>query len=178
VSNPFIEPSQSLVAATLSAGVWLGLIDRADVILWADHCIERVDQPPIWLIDLSLSHHLHVPDVMKLLEGARAKADAADTCRALYGFVPNLSEATFAAAERFAWRLYEIARYCFDYGWNNDLVCLSDELHDTAILCQDGTFAISEKEIAVQAQDFLDRNRDFAVWRLIADLRSRHEAKR
>jgi hypothetical protein len=164
------DPPVPLVAAVLAAGVWFGLVEREDVIAWADHLIEKTDQPPLWMIDLSLSHDLHVVDVVRLLNEVGTGVVPIDICRGLYGFLPSPEGYSFEQAEALAKRLYQIARHCFDADWRQQLLCDADQLDDTFLLVRDATFSVTTNEVVWQVWEFLDVNRNAAVKRFIAGL--------
>lgn len=153
----------NLVASVLSTGIWLGVVERKYVIAWADYLIEHTDIPPIWMIDLSVSHDYHVLDVMTLLAGIKLGADGAETCRAIYGFIDSPPVETFGDAERFAKRLYELARACVNGDWNCRLLIEADQLSDTFLFIRDGSVNWPEQQAVEQVRTFLTENRDERV---------------
>jgi hypothetical protein len=165
-------PSRSLIAATLKKCDMMGLIDRTDIICWADSCIEAIDVPPTWLIELSLSHEMHIVDVAKLLDNFGADVDAERVCRCIYAFIAEPVDETYAGLARFAGRLYDVTRGCLGPDWTQELLCEADQLHDNVILSQDRTYHSTERELASQSRQFLRINRDCSVRELLLSLRS------
>jgi hypothetical protein len=165
-------PSQSLIAATLKKCAMMGLIDRTDIIRWADSWIEAIDVPPTWLIDLSLSHDMHAVDVAKLLDNIGPDVDAESVCRCVYAFIAEPVDETYAGLARFAGRLYDVTTDCLGNDWMEELPREAGQLHENMILSQDRTYHFSERELASQARRFLRINRDCSVRDLIMSLRS------
>jgi hypothetical protein len=165
------DPPEPLVAGVLSAGILLSVIDREDAVVWADHLIEMSEQPPNWLIDLSLSQNLHVVDVMKLLDQIGKGADPAEVCRNLYGFLPSPEGYSLDQAEALARQAYRIAFHCFDADWSHRLLCEADHIDETFLLVRDGTFTLPKTRVIEELWDFLDVNRKFVVRKFLAGLR-------
>jgi hypothetical protein len=166
-----VDPPDRLVAAALSTGIWLSMIDREDAVAWADHCIEKTEQPSIWLIDLSLSQNLHVVDVMKLLDQMGKGVDPVEVCREVYGFLPSPEGYSFDQAEALARQAYRIALHCLNADWTHRLLCEADQLEDTFSLVRDGTINLTTTEVIEQLWDFLEINRTKSVRDFLAGLR-------
>jgi hypothetical protein len=168
---PPSDPPDPLVAAVLSAGTWLGLIDREAAVAWADHLIEKTDQPTTWLIDLSLSQNLHFMDVTKLLDQVGKGVDPTEVCRNVYGFLPSPEGYSFDQAEALARQAYRVAIHCFNADWSHRLLCDADQIDDTFLLVRDGTWNIAETKVVEHFWDFLDVNRSLVVRKFLGGLR-------
>lgn len=160
MSLPDPDPPDAVVAAVLAAASWFCLVEREDVIAWADRCIERTEHPPGWMIELSLSHDLHVVDVLRLLNEVGRGVDSADICRGLYAFLPDPTGYSLDDAEGLARQIYRIAQHCFNYDWTNNLLCEADSLEDTFVLVRDGTIAMATTALVEKVREFLGANRD------------------
>ena len=58
---------KSIDVENLCKAFTLRLLTKEDLIQWADKQIVELEEPPYWLIELSLSQALHIYDVEKLL---------------------------------------------------------------------------------------------------------------
>lgn len=171
MSFPDPDPPGALVAAVLAAASWFCLVEREDVIAWADRCIERTQHPPDWMIELSLSHERHVVDVLRLLNEVGTGVNPADICRGLYAFLPNPAGYSLDDAEGLARQIYRIAQHCFNHDWTNKLLCEADSLEDTFVLVRDGTIAMATAALVEKVGEFLKVNRDARVRDLLRSLK-------
>jgi hypothetical protein len=80
-------------AAERAARFELGLLSHASVVSWADDAIAELPQPPIELIDLSLSGATSV-GVLELLEQLAVGADRKSVLPALSEFQKQVSKCT------------------------------------------------------------------------------------
>ncbi len=168
------EPAEPQVAAVLANGILMGLIERDASVAWADHLIDRIDAPPPWMIDLSLSQNLHYVDVVKMLEQRSNGADPVQTCRSLFAFIPTRDTYTFEQAEMLAHELYRIALHCMNADWwRYPLLCSAYELDDKFLLVREGVYIADEpNQLIWWTQDFLDINRDLKIRRFLDAIRA------
>lgn len=132
------EISDGLVAAVLLFGIQHGLVARTQVIAWADWLIEREEAtPPTWVINLSLSHNLHVLDIVSILRTQASESDRVRICQAIYAFIEPPTAPTFDEAESFARYMYHITRDCLGADWNCEMLCEVDQIHDDFALIRD-----------------------------------------
>jgi hypothetical protein len=163
MSSESIAVPNDLVAAVLSAGVWLGIVPREAVVAWADYLIERTDQPPMWMIDLALSQNLHVVDLVGILDPIAKTADPTETCEEVYGFVELNPGPTYEEAERCIHQLYVIARHCLRDDWRNRLLSHADGLDDEFEMMRHGGFAAAKPTLIEEVRSFLERHQTFRV---------------
>jgi len=65
-----------LLAAIISIGLKFDAVSRQDAIAWADQEIEHRTEVPAWLIDLSMSNSVDLPDKDKVELLSRVGNDA------------------------------------------------------------------------------------------------------
>ena len=156
------------MAAVLEFGIQHGLIGRAQVIAWADWLIEREEAaPPDWMINLSLSHNLHVLDIVSILRKLAGETDRVAVCRAIYAFIEPPAASTFDEAEAFARYVYDITRDCVGADWTYPLLCEADQIHDDFALIRDGYLKTPRWKAIKDVGQFLENNCDGQVKALL-----------
>src|SRR5579885_2592326 len=79
-----------LLAAILAAGLLHNVVAREDVVRWADSEIEKREDIPAWLIDLSMSQKMFTLDIISLLSGIAGDVPHLAVCRGLYSLFGDL----------------------------------------------------------------------------------------
>jgi len=124
-----ITEDDKLAAAVFARGLLFGFVRADDVARWADRRIAELDQPPEWLIDLSLVQVCDPMEVAGQLKRAGMGIDPELVCRAIYSLLPDISPYTFSQAEAFALRLYRITSDCLDCDQSHELLAITDGLN-------------------------------------------------
>lgn len=161
--NLEIPNEDELAASIFALGLSLGFVRREDVVRWADRRIEEIDQPPLWLIDLSLSQEILLMDVISNLKEAGKGADPKAVFKITFGSLPNVRDLSFDQAESLASRVYYITR-----NWTGQEIPLIDEasrIDDTFCLARAGI--LSQQQALQQLTTFFDEHRDEGVARLL-----------
>ena len=163
-----VLPSDPLAASVFALGSSLDFVRREDVVRWADRQIQEMDQPPIWLIELSLSQNQHILDFITALKQIGADVEPETTCKAIYALLPDVSGFTFDQAEAMAKLVYRITRECLNGDWACPLLGETDEIADTFSHVRDGFTTLNEHDAIQQFKDFANRFRSEEVAKLLS----------
>ena len=166
-------PEDKLVASVFALGLRLGSVPREDVVRWADGRIEEIEQPPAWLIDLSLSESRHIMDLISDLRRVASGVAPVDTLKTVYALLPEPKEWTFEKAEEFAGRLYRLTHECLSGDWSHELVRTTDRLADEFEFQREGYLSVSRDSLIGAVRRFLNQNRDEESVRLLRPIRWR-----
>lgn len=149
-----------LAASVYALGLLHNFVRREEVVEWADRQIEALDVPPMWLIDLSMSQHLHYLDMIALLKPVAAGVNKLDTVTAAFSMLPCMGDVSFEDAIDFAYRLYCIAFEGLNVDWSQPLLRELDWLSDEFMLVRDGYSATSERDLIDRLQSFIEQQRN------------------
>lgn len=158
-------------AAILAAGLRLGVVDTDAVIAWADCEIERRQDVPAWLIDLSLSKPRHILDVIGMLAEVGRGVDGRSVLVGVCSLLPNLTGYDFEQCEALAGRLYRTAYDLLAGDWSCDLLYEADAAEDAFQLQRDGLIRATPDQVVADFRAFVDRLRDEAVRRRLDPVR-------
>ncbi|HEX8911543.1 MAG TPA: hypothetical protein VF796_04215 [Humisphaera sp.] len=117
-----VEPSDAVAAAAFAVALRHGAIARDAVVEWADALIAERTRPQAYLIDLSLSQHLHVVDLEFALGWIGCGADPLAVCSFLLGMLPDVSSYNFEDALRAIHRIFRMVREIIGYNDRSDLI--------------------------------------------------------
>ena len=162
------DPSDQVMTSLLAFGLLRGLVSRTDVVEWADRIIARRDQPPAWLLDLSMSAQLHLLDVVSLLNNAGAEIDPVQLCRGILSLLPDMSEDNFAELERRAEAIYLLVFDAVQGNWSYPILSEADGVRDNFEWKREGYIQMSEGQVIDQVHSFIERYRDSEVRRALA----------
>ena len=164
-----MEPTadDKLAASVFAVGIERGFVRRRDVVGWADRRIEEVDVPGQWLIDLSLSRHAHVLDLIGTLRRVAAGVDPVATCKAVYALLPENDSYTFDQAKAVADWIYDFTFECLNGDWSQELLTVTDDLADNFDFLREGYIKGSEADLIADVREFIRDHRDQAVRRLL-----------
>lgn len=154
-----IPPDDALAASVFALGLKFGFVRREDVVRWADRRIMEIENPPMWLIDLSLSRDWNALDVISKLKEVGKGTHADAVVKTILGLIPEVRGMSFEAAEALAKRIYDIARHCID-DWHNPLLSKADEVSDNFVFQRDGYITLSQREVVNELAKFVTENRD------------------
>ncbi len=98
-------PDDKLVASVFALGLNFGFVRREDVVRWADQRIVECEVAPGWLIDVSLSQHRQLTDLIGELREIGSGVNSTAMCEAAFGLLPDLKGLTFDVAEAVGKRL-------------------------------------------------------------------------
>lgn len=166
-------PQEKLAASVFALGIVQGFVRREDVVRWADRRIAETDSPSAWLIDLSLSQHQHVLDLLGNLRRLAAGVDPVATCKAIYALLPDVNGYTFDQAEAFAARVYQLTFECLNGDWSQQLLSTTDDLADNFEFLRKGYSCVNatEGELIADVQQFIEDHRDEAIVRVLYPVR-------
>jgi hypothetical protein len=161
----------STLAAILRTGLLHNVFRIDEVIAWADAEIARREEPPLWLIDLSLSRNKPPLDTVALLAAPAADADPTAVCRGMYALVEQTPVATFLQCEALARQLYEITTSVRGYDWSDPLFRDAYTLDDEFVLFHDYATESSAAELIERVRAFFDLHADLTFGDRLAPVR-------
>jgi hypothetical protein len=110
-----------------------GLVSVAEVVAWADELIEKSDLPETWMMDLSMSSHAHVEDVIAQLDTLSAGCDHLAAIRIILGQMYRILLHDRGPARQFAKVLFQLAvDHFFDLPPDLGFCCGTDDSFDLA----------------------------------------------
>jgi hypothetical protein len=126
-------------AEVLKVGFIVGVYEVADVIKWADKEIERLDKPPLALIDLAMMSKAHRDEIKNQLAILSNDSDPLTAIREVLGklyftlldnptFAPKPAKGLYNLAEKFDFKLPEDIQSMSDFDYSFDLV-RGDDYH-------------------------------------------------
>ncbi|MBN2580266.1 MAG: hypothetical protein JXB10_14850 [Pirellulales bacterium] len=83
-----------------------GLSSVSDVVAWTDELMEQADIPETWMMDLSMSSHAHIEDVISQLHTLSAGCDPFAAIRTVLGHMYQILLHDRGPARQFAQFLF------------------------------------------------------------------------
>jgi hypothetical protein len=130
---PFLQ-----AAYIVGIGLQLNMFDAADVSTWADRHIEAIDEPPIWLLELSTQKKTNPYDAGQIVLPFVPRAPTRVVCGTILALMPPLTDVPSDHLERYSGIIYNVVRAICDGDWSFRPLCDADQIHDSFELLSGG----------------------------------------
>jgi hypothetical protein len=148
------------ISAVFRLGLFRGFIQRAHLIEFADREIERRKNPPPWILDLAMSQHTNILDLISLLTCQAEGADSTEVIKSAFALLPLMNDSDFDECRLLSREIYSAARDALETEWGHPVMCAAIALDDEFDLVEGAISAQSRGQIMQQLDDFIKEFRN------------------